>query len=203
MKFLPRKNLSRGLTLIELLVVVAILGILAAVLLAAVDPIQQQLKATDAVAENTANEFVQSNYRYYGSKTAYPWYPTPGCYAAPTTTPGIGVLGPNGVTTQPFQMLPTVMGLPSIATSCVSALTSSGELKSSFSQIDANILNKITINQPAQPGPGSAVTSLSACYLPQSKSGLSASNAIYAQNGALYPTAGVCPGGAGCYYCAF
>ena len=47
-KFFALKNNSRGFTLIELLIVIAIIGILAAVLIAVINPVAQQNKARDA-----------------------------------------------------------------------------------------------------------------------------------------------------------
>lgn len=58
---------SSGFTLIELLVVIGILGILAAALIATIDPFEQLKKAQDANVKNTAVEFVNANIRYYST----------------------------------------------------------------------------------------------------------------------------------------
>lgn len=63
-----RKN--AGFTLIELLVVIGILGILAAALIATIDPFEQLKKAQDSNVKNTAVEFVNANIRYYSTHNA-------------------------------------------------------------------------------------------------------------------------------------
>ena len=65
-------NLRRGFTLIELLVVVAVLGILAAGVLVAINPIEQTNKARDATAITKAKEFTSACDRYYASNAVYP-----------------------------------------------------------------------------------------------------------------------------------
>jgi prepilin-type N-terminal cleavage/methylation domain-containing protein len=76
------KNLfksSKGFTLIELLVVIGILGVLAAALVATIDPFEQLKKATDANVKNTAVEFIDANIRYFTTHNAMPWVNDPSC----------------------------------------------------------------------------------------------------------------------------
>jgi len=177
---------SKGLTLIELLVVVAILGILAAILLAAVDPIEQQLKATDAVARNTSAEWVQAANRYFGGKQGFPWYGAPN---------GVSCIG-NAAATKidPAVSLTTIDGDANTAGTCLNALVSTGELKASFGNIDKSITDKITVYQKT------GTTQVIACYAPQSKAGKADTvSAVYNPDGTACT-----PNGAGnCYYCAF
>ena len=65
-------NLRRGFTLVELLVVVAILGILAAGVLVAINPIEQTNKARDSTAVVKAKEFTSGCERYYASNGVFP-----------------------------------------------------------------------------------------------------------------------------------
>ncbi|OGK26846.1 hypothetical protein A3C28_01055 [Candidatus Roizmanbacteria bacterium RIFCSPHIGHO2_02_FULL_39_9] len=79
--------LKKGFTLIELIIVIAILGILAAGLLAILDPIEQINRATDTKYLTSAGEIKNSVERYYASKQYYPWCTSAGCatYRAPCT----------------------------------------------------------------------------------------------------------------------
>lgn len=107
-----KNKLSQGFTLIELLIVIAILGVLAASLLAFIDPIEQLARGRDAGKKSTIAQLGGSITAYYTSRSAYPtaiatWQDTlltagelkvvtanapiaPGCTAvAGTTTAGL------------------------------------------------------------------------------------------------------------------
>lgn len=64
---------SRGFTLIELLIVIAILGVLAAGLLATLDPIEQIRRSRDTNRRSQITEFTQALNRYYANAGQYPW----------------------------------------------------------------------------------------------------------------------------------
>ena len=70
LKFLKVKE---GFTLIELLVVIGILGILAAALVATIDPFEQLKKAQDTNTTNALVEWLNATTRYYTTHTAYMW----------------------------------------------------------------------------------------------------------------------------------
>lgn len=57
--------LKKGFTLIELLIVLAILGVLAVVLFAALDPVEQIAKTRDGGNLNLAKECINAAERYY------------------------------------------------------------------------------------------------------------------------------------------
>jgi len=48
-------------------------GILAAALIATIDPFEQLNKAQDANVKNTLTEFINANIRYYTTHSALPW----------------------------------------------------------------------------------------------------------------------------------
>jgi len=62
-----------GFTLIELLIVIAILGILAIGLMAALDPLEQLKRARDTANRNTVEEFYNAALRYYSVQEEFPW----------------------------------------------------------------------------------------------------------------------------------
>src|SRR6476619_6900438 len=86
---LIKKSSSRGFTLIELLVVIGILGIMAAALVATIDPFEQLKKANDSDLQNEAVEFAGANVRYYTTHNALPWWTVANggaaCYTGGTT----------------------------------------------------------------------------------------------------------------------
>jgi len=64
---------SKGFTLMELLIVIGVLGILAAGLLAAIDPFEQLKKARDTNNRSAAVEMLQASQRYYATHGYLPW----------------------------------------------------------------------------------------------------------------------------------
>ena len=71
-KSLLNKFSSRGFTLIELLIVIAILGILAAGILVAINPVQKINQANDARAKNGIGQIATAVQAYYTTNQAYP-----------------------------------------------------------------------------------------------------------------------------------
>lgn len=157
-KFLSTAKSTVGFTLIELLVVIGILGILAAALVATIDPFEQLRKAEDANIENAEIEFINAVIRYYTINSGYPWY-------------GINVGGDECAGAQdddeeyelPATSLDTwIDATGAIPGGCLDVLIESGELKESFAGAEG-ILDEIWVFQE----PGS--TGVTACYDPGSK----------------------------------
>ena len=67
------KKILPGFTLMELLIVIGVLGILAAGLLAAIDPFEQLKKARDTNSRNASIELLQGLQRFYATHGALPW----------------------------------------------------------------------------------------------------------------------------------
>ncbi len=172
--FLPALKGKRGFTLIELLVVIGILGILAAALVATIDPFEQLKKAQDANVKNVLVEFNDAVIRYYADHNAYPWDATAngggGCNnATQPVSKGSGVGGLN---------LGTDVGSGNqiAAGSCVGVLLGDNELKQSF-WTDLADLSKIYITYD------SGDNLVIGCFYPQSKASQTDTNTQYDQDG--------------------
>ncbi len=76
------KKISRGFTLIELLIVIAVLGVLAAVVLVAIDPAQQLARGRDSGRKTSIGQLGRAMQAYYTTQQGYPtggqWAPLAG-----------------------------------------------------------------------------------------------------------------------------
>lgn len=176
---------KKGFTLIELLVVLGILGILAAALLAAINPVEQLRKASDASLESIASEYVSAANSYYTANQAYPWFAAANggsaCNGATGTAPSAVAL--NNAT----------------FAACTTDFINAGELKSSFTS--TSNLGSIVINNPSGQSP-TDTSSLAICFLPQSHSVQSNPNTKYTNTGAAGTTCISAGGTTACYWCA-
>lgn len=178
-QFFQHQTASKGFTLLELLIVIGILGILAAALIATIDPFQQIKKAQDTNLKNLANEFVQASTSYYTNHSALPWDPA---------ASGGGDCN-GGTATLDKAKLSTL-------NTCVTLLVTEGELKSGFSNQSA--LSNLYITNPSGTG-GTTI----ACFLPQSNAQQRDANTKYNQDGTDGGNACISQGGAtACYWCA-
>jgi len=137
-------------TLMELLIVIGVLGILAAGLLAAIDPFEQLKKARDANNRNASIELMNGFTRYYATHGEFPWNlvdVNAGCDAA--AVPADTIPGP---------MAGGVVELQTIIP-CVEALESDGELKADFSN---NVKTDIYVSSEDS-------SSIRVCFSPEGK----------------------------------
>lgn len=175
------KKITKGFTLIELLVVLGILGILAAALLATINPVEQLNKAQDTSLKNVAAQFVSANVRYYSVRNALPWNAVANgganCYSGGTTLASI-----------PMSSL----------TTCVTTLVTDGELKQSF--LNSNNLNNAIVTNP-NPQTGNVADTV-VCFQPKSESQQRESNTRYTQNGSAGTSCKSQGGTTNCYWCA-
>ena len=169
-------RLSKGFTLIELLVVIGILGILAASLVATIDPFEQLKKAQDANVKNILVEFLNATTRYYTTHNAYEW-----------DSANIGGGGCNGGVTANGM----VLGNSSSGLTCVVSLQGDNELKQAFSS-DIGDLSRISVTYDA------ADQAVIGCFMPQSKSQQKDANTKYNIDGA---TSTQCLSQSGTNYC--
>lgn len=69
---------KKGFTLIELLIVIAVIGVLAAVVLVAIDPVEQLSRGRDAGRKTASDQLGRASTAYYTVITSYPpaasWY---------------------------------------------------------------------------------------------------------------------------------
>ncbi len=72
-KFLSLSRLTGGFTMIELLIVISILGILAVVVLAALNPLEQINRGRDTSSRADAEQLISAVERYTANKGYYPW----------------------------------------------------------------------------------------------------------------------------------
>lgn len=183
LELIKSRKSSSGFTLIELLVVIGILGILAAALIATIDPFEQLKKATDANIKNTLVEYISVDIRYYTTHNAMPWNDTANTAYQPACSTAAGFTGG----------LPTSATLASLTANCLGALINDGELKTSFTNA-TGILTSILVS--------GTTNSVTACFQPQSRAQRNDPNTKW--NSAGSATVAGCPNATltTCYYCS-
>jgi prepilin-type N-terminal cleavage/methylation domain-containing protein len=176
-----KNNLQKGFTLIELLVVIGILGIIAAAVLAAINPIEQLKKAQDTSLKSAATEFVNANVRYYTTHNSLPWFTVANgganCYGGGNTLSSVAMNGLAG---------------------CITSLVTDGELKQSYT--NASYLNLAFASNP-NPQTAAAQDTI-VCFMPQSKAQQLDANTKYTQAGAIASGCKSQGGANNCYWCA-
>lgn len=68
-----RRITAKGFTLVELLIVIALLGVIATIVIAAINPIEQANRASDSGMKADASGLVSALQRYYTGHNDYPW----------------------------------------------------------------------------------------------------------------------------------
>lgn len=182
MKLSARNTFQKGFTLIELLVVIGILGILAAALVATIDPFEQLKKGTDAKTKNMAVEFQTSLIRYYTTHTSFPWNDADSIEA--DTNPNCTSLGGapiDGLALNDSNLKDCIEGT-------AYSLIYDGELKSAFT-INDNDLSKVYLTwNPVDK------TNPIICFSPTAKAGKGHPETIYtAADGETVTPADTCP----------
>src|SRR3989344_1192973 len=78
--------LKRGFTLVELLIVIGLLGAIALIVIAAINPIEQANRARDTRFKADAGQLISAVDRYFAAKDEFPWMSL-----TPTLTPDSAV----------------------------------------------------------------------------------------------------------------
>ena len=146
---------NKGFTLMELLIVIGVLGILAAGLLAAIDPFEQLKKARDTNNRSAAIEMLSSLTRYYANHGAFPWNmttPVAKCNRTGALSE-LNALGTSSVSVQSADLQ-----------ACLQAtLVTDGELKDTYFD-GIGSTNIFVASDPAD------VTDVVVCFAPEGKS---------------------------------
>lgn len=148
---------NKGFTLMELLIVIGVLGILAAGLLAAIDPFEQLKKARDSNYRSGAIELLQSLQRYYANHGYFPWRATSGLCSTDNGTK-LAPITPVASLAAETVKVGSTQGTE--IKSCIDDLIGDGELKATFSQ---GLNTTLYLSSWSK-------TDVRVCYAPESKS---------------------------------
>jgi prepilin-type N-terminal cleavage/methylation domain-containing protein len=187
LKLLKRNS---GFTLIELLVVIGILGVLAAALVATIDPFEQLKKADDAKIKNIVVEFEDANVRYFTTHSSFPWNDNGSANATCT-----------GAASAKFTKILSAADMMACLGNATTAnsLIGDGELKAAFTT-NTNDLAQVEVTWD----PANSKTII-VCFAPTSKSQKDAKDTIYKADGTDNTVGGVCPNANAadniCYWC--
>lgn len=139
----------------ELLIVIGVLGILAAGLLAAIDPFEQLKKARDSNYRSGAIELLSSIQRYYANHGYFPWR-----NAGTTCATGSDLLTEDNVASLSAKLVQVGSTQDSSIAPCLDDLVTDGELKSTFSQ---GLNTTVYLSSWSK-------TSVRVCFSPEAKS---------------------------------
>lgn len=149
----------KGFTLVELLIVIGLLGAIALIVIAAINPIEQSNRARDTKYRADAGQLVSAIERYFVSQTAFPW------------TTFNSVTYPSADTAVNFGSATSQMyGLCGASCAVDGLLITNNELKTEFRNRD---FAKTGVTLPNQIRIGKALgssSSIYACFTPLSKS---------------------------------
>jgi len=164
---------KKGFTLIELLVVIGILGVLAAMLVATIDPFEQIKKAQDSSVQNAAVEFEGAMIRYYTAQSGFPWDAHSLNGTQCMTNLGAAYTAPVGDVggTVTNVTLDTLDVLTDANPGCITELITTGELKTGF------LTQQGTLKSIIVSSPDLSAKTLLVCYRPLSRAGQNDKNA--------------------------
>lgn len=68
-----KKSISSGFTLVELLIVIGLLGAIALIVIAAINPIEQANRARDTRFKADGGQLISAVDRYFAARSEFPW----------------------------------------------------------------------------------------------------------------------------------
>lgn len=161
----------KGFTLVELLIVIALLGVLATAVLAAINPIEQINRSRDARMKSDSSQLLAAIDRYYASIQHFPWYDSDGDGTVDyEDTEAYGFISAQDPSAGICATAPTSAGCPT----SLGLLISNNELKTEFTKRDfmrdgRGETDQIYLAKSDTTTSGVAA-SVYACYVPKSKS---------------------------------
>src|SRR3990167_3081914 len=164
--------MKKGFTLVELLIVIGLLSVIALIVIAAINPIEQANRARDTKFRADGSQLVSAIERYFAVNDKFPW----------VTGSMTNDAAKNFVTAAD-----TTVGICGTTCSVDGALITTDELKTEFRNRDfvksagTDVTKQIRVGKAI----GSSA-SIYACYVPQSKSIRTkgcADNQVYILNG--------------------
>lgn len=153
------KLVQSGFTLVELLIVIGILGAIALIVIAAINPIEQANRSRDARYQADGGQLLGAIERYFATQNKFPWQ---GCTATGCTTSADAAFGFATAGTE-------AVGLCGSSCAVSGTLVTNDELKNSF--LGRDWVTGATVDKQIQIGKGAGgSSSVYACYIPASKS---------------------------------
>lgn len=76
-----RKKLTSGFTLVELLIVIGLLGAIALIVIAAINPIEQANRARDTRFKADGGQLISATDRYFAARSEFPWMTVTSTYS--------------------------------------------------------------------------------------------------------------------------
>lgn len=162
------RRLSKGFTLVELLIVIGLLGAIALIVIAAINPIEQANRARDARFKADGGQIISAIDRYFASHSTFPWMDADSGYNTSSefafTSAGNPLVGLCSYDTGDCTDLGYLMTSNELKNEFLSRDFIKGSTAAEHSVNTTNPDLKIFIGK----GPGSS-SSVYACYYPLSK----------------------------------
>jgi len=137
--YMTAQLIKKGFTLVELLIVIAIIGVLAVVVLVAINPVEQLAKTRDSGRISSVTQLGHALQAYYTSKNAL--YPPVGTWGTQMTVSGELSTFPSGIAYTAYSVTAcTENALPAaLTTYCYDMSVANGALV--YSRLESNNQN--------------------------------------------------------------
>lgn len=150
-------KILKGFTLVELLIVIGLLGAIALIVIAAINPIEQANRARDTRFKADGGQLVSANDRYFATKSEFPWMTVNNAYATDDAFAFVSASDEE-------------VGICGATCSVDGVLISNDELKTEFRSRDF-IQNATSVEEQIMVGKADGSSaSVYACYVPLSRS---------------------------------